>query len=43
MHYGFDRWLRREMPSCRFARYAHDAVIHCQSEQMGTAGQAALD
>jgi group II intron reverse transcriptase/maturase len=34
MHYGFDRWLRREIPSCRFARYADDAVIHCQSEQM---------
>jgi RNA-directed DNA polymerase len=34
MHYGFDRWMRREMPSCRFARYADDAVIHCQSEQM---------
>jgi RNA-directed DNA polymerase len=34
MHYGFDRWLRREIPECRFARYADDAVVHCQSEQM---------
>jgi RNA-directed DNA polymerase len=34
MHYAFDRWIRREMPQCRFARYADDAVVHCQSEQM---------
>lgn len=34
MHYAFDRWLRREVPHCRFARYADDAVVHCQSEQM---------
>ena len=34
MHYSFDRWMRRELPDCRFARYADDAVVHCQSEQM---------
>ncbi len=34
MHYAFDRWVRREIPNCRFARYADDAVMHCQSEQM---------
>jgi RNA-directed DNA polymerase len=36
MHYSFDRWLRREIPNCRFARYADDAVIHCQSERMAS-------
>ncbi|MGH2508298.1 MAG: reverse transcriptase domain-containing protein [Ktedonobacteraceae bacterium] len=34
MHYAFDRWLRREVPYCRFARYADDAVVHCRSERM---------
>lgn len=34
MHYAFDRWLRREEPLCRFARYADDAVVHCRSEQV---------
>jgi RNA-directed DNA polymerase len=34
MHYCIDCWLRREVPGCRFARYADDAVIHCQSERM---------
>jgi len=33
MHYAFDRWMRREMPECRFARYADDAVVHCRTEQ----------
>jgi hypothetical protein len=27
MHYAFDRWIRREMPECRFARHADDAVV----------------
>jgi group II intron reverse transcriptase/maturase len=34
MHYAFDRWIRREIPNCRFARYADDAVVHCLNEQM---------
>jgi len=33
MHYAFDRWIRSKMPQCRFARYADDAVVHCQTEQ----------
>jgi len=33
MHYAFDRWIRSEMPQCRFARYADDAVVHCHTEQ----------
>lgn len=37
LHYALDAWIRREMRSVRFCRYADDAVIHCQS-----AGQARL-
>ena len=29
MHYTFDAWMRRSYPSCPFARYADDAVVHC--------------
>lgn len=31
MHYAFDHWMTTTQPQCRFARYADDAVIHCQS------------
>jgi group II intron reverse transcriptase/maturase len=31
MHYAFDLWMDREHPSCPFARYADDSVIHCGS------------
>jgi hypothetical protein len=32
LHYALDRWLRREMPMCPFARYADDGVVHCRTE-----------
>jgi group II intron reverse transcriptase/maturase len=32
MHYTFDAWMQREHPHNPFARYADDAVAHCQSE-----------
>lgn len=32
MHYAFDLWMKRTHPSCPFARYADDAVIHCRSQ-----------
>jgi RNA-directed DNA polymerase len=32
LHYALDAWMRRQMPSVRFCRYADDAVIHCKSE-----------
>src|SRR5262245_62547172 len=32
LHYALDSWIRREMRSVRFCRYADDGVIHCQSE-----------
>ena len=31
MHYAFDYWMRRTFPGNPFARYADDAVIHCQT------------
>jgi hypothetical protein len=33
MHYAFDVWMKRTNPSCPFARYADDAVVHCSSRQ----------
>ena len=38
LHYAFDAWMRREVPGCPFARYADDAIVHCQSRRVsGTA------
>jgi RNA-directed DNA polymerase len=31
MHYAFDVWMKRTNPSCPFARYADDPVVHCSS------------
>jgi group II intron reverse transcriptase/maturase len=33
MHYALDVWMKRTNPSCPFARYADDAVVHCSSKQ----------
>ena len=33
MHYTFDAWMKRAHPSCPFARYADDAVVHCRSRK----------
>jgi RNA-directed DNA polymerase len=33
MHYTFDAWMNRTNPSCPFARYADDAVVHCRSRK----------
>jgi len=33
LHYGFDLWMAREYPGCRFERFADDAVIHCVTER----------
>jgi hypothetical protein len=34
MHYAFDVWMKRTNPSCPFARYADDAVVHyCRKQQ----------
>lgn len=33
MHYAVDKWMQRTIPSCPFARYADDAVVHCRSQR----------
>ena len=33
MHYAFDAWMARTHPRSPFARYADDAVCHCQTKQ----------
>jgi len=33
MHYAFDRWMRREVGTCPYARYADDGVVHCRTER----------
>jgi site-specific recombinase XerD len=33
MHYTFDAWMKRTNPSCPFARYADDAVVHCHTRK----------
>lgn len=33
MHYAFDLWMKREYPSNPWARYADDAVIHCETKE----------
>jgi len=37
MHYAFDAWMKRTHPSCPFARYADDAVVHCRSREQAEA------
>jgi Retron-type reverse transcriptase len=32
LHYAFDLWVSRHLPSVRFCRYADDGVIHCRSQ-----------
>ena len=33
LHYVFDRWMEIKHPSNTWARYADDAVIHCQTKE----------
>jgi RNA-directed DNA polymerase len=33
LHYALDLWMRRELRSVRFCRYADDGVIHCKSRK----------
>lgn len=33
MHYTFDAWMQRTHPTCPFARYADDAVVHCRTRK----------
>ena len=31
LHYAFDVWVSKTLPSVRFCRYADDGVVHCKS------------
>ena len=42
MHYAFDLWMKREHPNNLWARYADDAVIHCNSKEEAEALLEAL-
>lgn len=33
MRYASDAWMQRTSPTCPFARYADDGVVHCRSRQ----------
>jgi len=33
MHYAFDAWMARELPTVRFERYCDDVVVHCDTQQ----------
>ena len=33
LHYAFDAWVRRELPSIPFCRYADDGLLHCRSRR----------
>jgi len=32
LHYAFDAWIRKEMPSIPFCRYADDGLLHCKTK-----------
>ncbi len=42
MHYAFDLWMKREYPNSPWARYADDAVIHCETKEKAEAILQAL-
>ena len=33
LHYAFDKWMERELPTIPFERYADDVICHCVSEK----------
>ncbi len=33
LHYAFDAWVKREMPTILFCRYADDGLLHCRSQR----------
>jgi group II intron reverse transcriptase/maturase len=33
MHYAFDAWMERALPTIGFERYVDDVVVHCRSER----------
>lgn len=42
LHYAFDMWMARELPSVRFERFADDVVVHCVSQRQARHVLAAI-
>jgi group II intron reverse transcriptase/maturase len=42
LHYAFDLWLGRELPTVQFERYADDAVVHCVTKRQAQQVLAAI-
>jgi RNA-directed DNA polymerase len=38
LHYAFDVWITKNLPTVRFCRYADDGVIHCKSKSQAELG-----
>jgi RNA-directed DNA polymerase len=32
LHYAFDAWIRRDLPTLPFCRYADDGLLHCRTQ-----------
>jgi len=43
LHYAFDVWMKKHFPHVPFARFADDAVLHCQTEKQARAVKEALE
>jgi group II intron reverse transcriptase/maturase len=33
LHYAFDAWMQRKLPTIQFERYVDDIVVHCKNER----------
>jgi RNA-directed DNA polymerase len=42
LHYAFDAWMARELPTVGFERYVDDIVVHCDSEAQARRVLAAI-
>lgn len=42
LHYAFDHWMTRQHSTVPFARYADDAIVHCQSRALAERLRSAI-
>jgi group II intron reverse transcriptase/maturase len=43
LHYAFDDWMRRNISSIPFERYADDILVHCKSERQASWIKSAIE
>ncbi|WP_054031610.1 group II intron reverse transcriptase/maturase [Desulfatitalea tepidiphila] len=43
LHYAFDAWVRRTLPTVPFCRYADDGLLHCKSRRQAQYVMAVID